>query len=131
MILTLCRYPKGTADGIFGDLIFGSSPIAVTLEHAYLVGEEYRPKIPPGTYTCVRGEHLLHSTAVPFETFEIMGVPGHTGLLFHWGNWNRDSDGCILLGLKAEGDMILNSKEAFNNFMGILAGDDLFTLIIK
>lgn len=80
-------------DGIFSVLLADGFPFAVSLEHSF----EGQPVIPPGVYTAVRGLHAL-SNLQPFETFEIMGVAGHSGLLFHRGNINADSHGCVLVG---------------------------------
>lgn len=119
-------------DGIFGQLTDAKGhPICHTLEHSY----NNLPKLPPGQYICVRGMHKLHSTPDPFETFEITGVPGHGNILFHWGNYNKDSDGCVLLGdapvTMPNGEkMIPNSKAAFAKFMKDLTGIKEFMLTV-
>lgn len=85
------------ADGIFSDLFqgLGTGLELTTLEHAYPIRNresiDYAPKIPNGIYTCVRGMHQLEH-GWPFETFEVTGVAGHSGILFHIGNFNADSD---------------------------------------
>lgn len=120
------------SDGIFG-LLFDDDgdQIAVTLEHSY----DGRPKIPAGTYHCHRGQHRLHGMEHDFETFEVMDVPGHLGLLFHWGNYNTDSDGCILLGrvmtASPIGWMITNSRETFTRFILDRDGIEVFDLTIE
>lgn len=88
-------------------------------------------KIPAGKYTCKRGVHQLEGSHHSFETFEIMGVQGHSGLLFHAGNFDRDSAGCVLLGETTSPSMILNSARALHAF--ILAQDQLdsFQLVIE
>ena len=128
MNLTLTRNSY-EQDGVFGVLTNeDGARIAVTLEHAYLLLSSYVPKIPPGTYTCVRGEHQLASMLTPFSTFEITGVPGHTNLLFHAGNFNADSEGCILLGKNQAPGMVTDSKETFAYFMSLQDGLNEFTL---
>ena len=92
MIVTLKR-TEFRDDGIFGELSAGNLNL-VTLEHSY----DKKPKIPVGTYKCVRGVHHLANMVHPFTTFEVTGVPGHTNILIHPGNWNSDSEGCILVG---------------------------------
>lgn len=123
-------------DGIFGEI---TSPdfTCYTLEHAYANnGHGFQPKVPSGTYTCVRGTHKLEH-GPSFETFEVTGVEGHSGILFHVGNVNGDSDGCILLGLNiitgSEDGMqtIHASREAFNKFINVQAGVDSFTIVIE
>lgn len=140
--MRLTRDPKGfTPTGIFGVLTTddGVGIFAHTLEHAYHdvnnpdpVANHYIPKVPPGTYTCVRGMHELAGMAQPFETFEITGVTGHTDILFHSGNTNADSAGCVLLGLQRVGDEeILQSRVAFQNFMELTKYVDSFELIVS
>jgi len=118
--------------GIFGSLFFygDNEEFAKTLEHAYLQEDgKYLPKIPAGKYWCVRGTHQISNEF--FETFEIMGVPGHTGLLFHPGNFNNDSSGCILLGEEISNfSMITESRNKFLEFMNALNGVTSFHIEI-
>lgn len=124
-------------DGIFGELSDDKGhKIASTLEHAYDSGHgggSYKPKLPNGTYNCVRGMHQLHDSK-PFETFEITNVPGHKGILLHIGNFNKDSEGCVLLGTEQTNTgkfhMIAHSKAAFQRFMDLQKGVDKFTLTV-
>lgn len=125
-------------DGIFGLLtdVFGEE-VAMTLEHSYpgANDDQYRSKIPLGNYTCIRGIHQLHNMAQPFTTFEISDIKGHSNILFHWGNYNQDSDGCVLLGESILGigrrpQMLINSKIAFIKFMALQDGCFMFNLIV-
>jgi hypothetical protein len=96
MDLTLIRKEKSKS-GIFGVI---SELDLVTLEHSYPVINEinlFEAKITCGVHECKRGMHKLSHMYSPFETYEVM-VEGHTDLLFHVGNYNIDSHGCILLG---------------------------------
>lgn len=138
MNLTLTRNISNE-NGIFGSLTDESGNIiAVTLEHAYDSGNgdgTYSPKLPPGTYGCQRGQHQLASMAKPFITFQIMNVPGHTNILLHQGNYNNDSEGCVLLGTSLYPDdqnpnMIKQSAQAFQKFMSLEDGLDSFTLVV-
>ena len=117
-------------DGIMSELYCRGKVIANTMEHSY----DGQPKLSDGVYTCVRGTHRLHN-GIPFVTFEVTGVPGHSGILFHVGNWNKDSDGCILVGDavvdSSQGRMITNSKVMFADLMALQAGVDSFTLTVK
>lgn len=73
--------------------------------------------------------------AADFTTFEITGVAGHSNLLFHWGNFNADSEGCVLLGeaeVQAGGrEMITASRAAFARFLASVAGRDTFALRVE
>lgn len=127
MDLSLVRN-RFTANGVFGNLFeldgnFGLS----TLEHSF----NGKPILPEGEFYCRRGMHQLMHMHAPFETFEIMGVPGHSGVLFHVGNFQSDSEGCILLGLTAIDTMILNSREAFKKFMDAQDGVKEFQLLVS
>lgn len=125
-------------DGIFGSLKDESNnEIAVTLQHAYDSGlgdGTYVPKVSPGTYICVKGSHRLEHMLTHFTTFEITGVKGHTNILFHVGNYNRDSDGCVLLGEytmdSGKERIVTHSRVTFDRFMNLLKDLNQFTLIV-
>lgn len=129
-------------DGVFGTLTEDETgkQLAVTLEHAYLsdsltYGEEWAPKVAAGVYVCKR--HA--SNRLPYETFELQDVPDFqgqpvTGILIHKGNFDKDSEGCILLGqeISQQTDfrMVTSSAPTFNKFMS-LQTEDTFQLTIK
>lgn len=122
-MLYLTRTSKGL-DGIFGTIDIAGQIIAVTLEHSYPNGDSFAPKIPEGVFQCVRGLHRLEGMTHDFETFEIQ-VPGHTGILFHPGNFNKDSSGCVLLGsslfyYSPHCRILKDSDIAFTKFMQCL-----------
>lgn len=125
------------ADGIFSELSDeNGNVVAHTLEHAYTTQDgRWAPKIPMGSWTCQRGGHRLHGMTADFTTFEIMNVPGHDNLLFHWGNYNKDSEGCVLVG-KAEASvggvhMVTESRTTFAAFMALQDGLDQFQLTVS
>lgn len=128
LIVRAQRGAQGIFGGFFDDL---ARQVGVTLEHAYLDGDAYVPKIPAGVYTCKRSKHTLEHHPEPFETFQIMNVPGHSNCLFHWGNKESDSDGCVLLGTRKVDALIVESKAAWERFMALQAGVDSFTLRIQ
>ncbi len=121
------------ADGIFSELYNEKNElIAHTLEHSY----DNKPKIYNGTFKCVRGPHRLHNMTEDFTTFEITGVTGHQDILFHWGNFNKDSEGCVLLGTSeatgADGaKMVTASRPCFAKFMAGLEGVNEFNVIVS
>jgi len=138
MTLTLTRTAY-TPNGVFGTLTGeGGLHLADTLEHAYAATDpssgpnclQDQPKLPVGTYQCVKGTHTLDHHPLPFQTFEVTGVPGHTGILFHIGNYNNDSDGCILLGQYLDNTMIIHSKQTFDAFMTVMQNVPSFTLVV-
>lgn len=115
-------------NGIFGILADENHiQIAVTLEHSY----DSEPKLTNGSYMCVKGQHTLEHTPVPFQAFEITQVPLHTNILIHVGNYNKDSEGCVLIGKERVDDMITHSRDAFHEFMDSMAGVSTFTLVVS
>lgn len=127
MNLTL-RRTSYTDHGIFGLIIDANGDLlCYTLEHAY----DKLPKLPQGIYECVRGEHKLKGMLVPFETFEVTKVPGHTGILVHCGNYDHDSSGCILVGTAIEKNMITESRKAFAKFLALQQDVSSFILTVK
>ena len=128
MILTRTHRKQ---DGIISVLTDSLGVVAWCLEHAYLVDGVYEPKIPNGVYTCVRGPHRLASG--PLEAFEVTGIEGHSGIIFHVGNFNADSKGCILVGERAldRPTMVTNSREIFHKFMDIQSDINEFKLTVR
>ncbi len=119
---------RHTEQGIFGEFWFEGDvePFMATLEHSY----SNEPKVPVGAYLCVRGTHSLHD-GVSFSTFEITGVPGHQGILFHVGNVNDDSEGCVLCGEQSKVVSITNSRKAFSDWCNRLIGVTEFILVVS
>jgi hypothetical protein len=132
MNLILSRQTVDT-NGIFGTLLMlDGTAVCETLEHNF----DGCAALPLGVYPCVRGWHRLHPEQEVFETFEVTGVPGHTGILFHCGNQNADSRGCVLLGTwthhdHGSPDAIEGSRDAFARFMGYQTAVDHFTLTVQ
>lgn len=125
MDLKLVRKEKKDT-GIFSEIqdMLGKKFFS-TCEHSY----DGQPKIPNGVFKCVRGDHVLHSG--PINTFEVTGVEGHHGLLFHSGNTEKDSEGCILVGMSRENDSVISSRTALHEFLVLQNGEDEFQLTVE
>lgn len=82
--------PDGTL-GIFLDS--NKALICFTCELPWLNNEPDKSCIPAGTYQVIK-----HSTAAHPHTWELLGVPGRSGILIHNGNTEKDSLGCIVVG---------------------------------
>lgn len=108
----------------------------ITVERSYPVdpaqprGEQY-VKIPPGRYVCKRSVFYRGG----YDTYEITGVVGHSRLLFHRGNAEEDSDGCILVGRRfgfvGMRPAVLESREGFAEFMRLTWGRSSFGLRVR
>lgn len=115
--------------GAFGVLITDTGiPFAVSLERTF-VGVE--PVIPPGIYLCSKTKFLRGG----YDTFEVMGVNGHGRLLFHRGNRETDSAGCVLVAERFDelgGEpAVLESAQGFAEFMRRYGNRSSFYLEVK
>lgn len=118
-----------TEYGVFGVLLHKGIPFTLTLERPWLDNKEGVSCIPDGVYTCAR-----YSSEKYPDTFQVLNVPNRTSILFHKGNLDDHSKGCILLGerfdhLKDE-PAILSSADGFNEFMTLLKDRQSFELLI-
>ena len=90
----------GTAT--LGELFLNSIHECYTLEPAN--------PIPAGTYDLT----IRRSPRFNREMPHVEDVPGHTGILIHWGNWSKDTEDCLLVGRTQEADFIGHSVEEFD-----------------
>ena len=128
---TIRRFPS-TQDGSFGVLFEGDIPFAATCEPEWRENQKGISCIPPGMYRCKR------VTSPRFgNTFEITGVESRAHVLFHWGNAEGDTEGCVLVAEKFGSlngkTAVLESRsanEGFNEFLKRTEGLDEFPLEI-
>ena len=115
-------------EGAFGVLLQDNLPFAVTLERTF--GDADRIVIPPGDHKCRSTTFFKKG----YPTYEV-AVPGHKRVLFHIGNLEEDSTGCILVGLEfgaVEGKWgVLLSRLGFREFMKRAAGCAEFLLRVR
>ena len=119
-----------TADGVFGVLLDCGIPFALTCEPEDKNNAADISCIPPGQYTCKRVDSPHFG-----DTFEITDVPARTHVLFHKGNIEDNTKGCVLVGEQFEyykGKVaVLASKKGYGEFMRRLKDVDEFTLKIE
>lgn len=113
-----------------GSLIHEGIPIFLTLEPP--LGRKLHPAIPQGKYECIKVKDRVTNggTFIPV-TFILKDVPGRKGILFHIGNTERDTQGCICLGMEIGNNMILKSKIAFGKFIILTQDVEKFSLEIR
>ena len=120
-VCELIRLEKST-QGFIGVLKVGNAVFSFTLEPDTTF-------IKQGSYHCKR----FRGTKWP-DTFEIE-VPGHTAVLFHAGNVEADTKGCVLLGSsvgKLKGERaVLNSGNTFKQFLEVMKDQKFFTLFVS
>lgn len=115
--------------GAFGVLVGRNGlPFGVSLERTF---ENAEPVIPAGIYLCRKSRFERGG----YDTFEITGVAGHSRLLFHKGNKETDSLGCVLVAEKFEyldGEpVVLESQHGFDEFWRMYGDLSSFYLEIK
>src|SRR3990167_155203 len=114
----------------YGLLMDKGEPWLNTIEDPWKNNEPFVSCIPPGTYFCKRvlSPHFG-------DTFEIGGVPGRDHILFHCGDDEKDTEGCVLVGLQwgnYTGHVELDaSKLAHAKFMKRFIGTDTFMLHVR
>jgi hypothetical protein len=68
--------------------------------------------IPRGRYQVIVNESARFGRLMPL----LVNVPGFSGVRIHPGNSAADTEGCILLGLSVQGNLVLQSRAAFEQF---------------
>jgi len=116
--------------GTFGVIIDQNNiPFALTLERQWLSNKTGISCIPNGIYMCrrVNSPHFG-------DTFEITDVPDRTHILFHKGNLDDDSHGCVILAEKYDPVLgsygVKSSGDAFKEFRYRVRGVNNFGLEI-
>lgn len=119
-----------SSQGTLGALVIDGRAFCATLEPEDKNNAVNISSIPAGEYVCARTKSPRFG-----ETFEVLDVPGRTHILFHAGNTDADTHGCILLGRywgKLRGDRaVLNSGKTFKDFLVNMANENEFKLTIK
>jgi len=125
----LWRFPS-IVDGTFGVLLDDNLPFCVTLEREWLNNGRGVSCIPDGNYTCRRVDSPKFG-----NTFEVTNVINRSEILFHKGNVDEDSHGCIILGEQYEPVMgkngVISSGKAFEEFLQRTQEIDEFSLGIR
>lgn len=75
-----------------------------------------RTAIPSGRYEVI----IDFSNRFQREMPHVLNVPNFEGIRIHKGNTDKDTEGCILLGMTKSEGFIGQSKDAFNKFFPLL-----------
>lgn len=119
-----------TQDGTFGVLLDCNIPFCLTLERRWLNNKRNVSCIPAGLYLCrrIQSPHFGN-------TFKVLSVPKRKDILFHKGNINDDTHGCIIVGEYFEPlgskNAVRASGKAFKEFLFKTNGINEFLLTIK
>lgn len=128
-----------TDDGTFGVFHQEGIPLFVTMEEGWRNNAKGKSCILEASYIVKRGSTPNHP-----KTWIVQNVPDRTAILMHVMNSEKDSEGCIGLGMEfgfvnAKDDQsgqverqpaILRSGEAFKKFEEMMVGENEFNLVI-
>lgn len=136
MKLVLKRFEFGTNYTI-GKLYLNDEMLCYTLEDTVREVEGQpveqwkipgNTAIPKGTYAVI----IDHSNHFNKNLPHILNVPGYEGVRIHSGNSDKDTEGCVLVGLNwAGGDWISGSQLAMSKLMDIMLNkNEMMTISI-
>ena len=108
MFLKIIRQ-RSTEFATFGDLSINDSFYCHTLERPEV-------QIPSGQYSVEMTWSPRFSRLLPL----LDAVPGCSDIRIHAGNWPRDTEGCILVGLGLGEDMITQSRAALDPLIDLI-----------
>jgi hypothetical protein len=75
--------------------------------------------IPKGTYKIV----VDYSPRFKVKMPRLLKVKGFKGIRIHVGNWAKDTEGCLLVGLGLTTTGVSRSKDAYKKLMTLLEGE--------
>jgi len=100
-----------------------------TLENPWQSNRRNISCIPYGTYECCAFSGMKYT-----DVYKVLNVPNRDGILFHRGNYERDTRGCILPGLGCDPSlhdpMVQHSGDAMR-YLRKLIEKQPFTLEIR
>jgi hypothetical protein len=109
-----------------GYLILPSGMRLATIERPWKGNEPQVSCIPEGSYRA----RYTRSKRFGRLLYEVLDVPGRSGIRIHAANWAHELQGCIALGIAHGAGLVLQSRIAMQRFHDELDGRP-FTLCIK
>ena len=125
----LLKRIKKNAECTIGNLFVDGIFICHTLELPWRNNESRRSCIPAGIYSVVFRDDP--GSKYEYKHLHVQNVPGRSWILFHKGNFPRDTVGCILPGLSHTDSKVGESSIAFRKLMNVLEGATSMTLNIE
>ena len=121
-----------TDKSTIGTLYLNGERVCDTLENPWLDNIRNISCIPEGEYD-VRLRLARESATRDYLHLLIKGVPERTYILFHKGNYPKDTSGCVLVGMTRGNNFVKNSKDAMDLLMEkiVTLGGTNINLIIK
>ena len=119
-------------NSVIGELFINGERICDTLENPWIDNQRNISCIPEGEYP-VRLRLARESATRDYLHLLVKDVPNRDYILFHRGNYPKDTSGCILVGLGSQQDVVNNSVLAMDLLIKeiINLGGTNINLIIK
>ncbi|MWN30999.1 MULTISPECIES: DUF5675 family protein [unclassified Gilliamella] len=117
---------KTSEHGTFGKLQLPSGTILSTLELLWKDNQRQISCIPVAIYQC----DIVNSPKFG-RVYQVKDVPNRSHILIHAGNWTKDTQGCILVGMSNNDTQLFESKKALNLLMSELNGQSFKLEIIE
>ena len=102
-----------TANSTIGELFINGERFCDTLENPWLDNQRNISCIPEGKYK-VRLRLPRESATRDYIHLLVQDVPNRDYILFHRGNFPKDTSGCILVGQGTQQDVVNNSALAMD-----------------
>ena len=121
-----------TDKSTIGELFINGERFCDTLENPWLDNQRNISCIPEGEYP-VRLRYPRESATREYLHLLVQDVPNRDYILFHRGNFPKDTSGCILVGQGTQQDVVNNSTLAMDLVMKEILnlGGENINLIIK
>lgn len=118
-----------TEESTIGRLLVDGIFNCFVLEDKVRMGEKIYGKtaIPYGTYKVV----VTYSPRFKVDMPLLLNVKGFEGVRIHYGNYAKDTEGCLIVGLRKGKDMVLDSKKAYSYLFNLLKSQKDITLVIS
>ena len=136
VVLERTYYKKG----VHGTLTFPDGDTIETLERPWQDNERSVSCIPEGSYPLGYRESplitRLHEGREGYtHGWEVQEVDNRSHIMFHIGNYVKNSDGCILIGARkdfqGQTPVVWSSREAYNEFVSLMQDQNIDTLVVK
>lgn len=105
-----------TSESTTGKLLWDGEFVCYTLEPRADASQGKPYCIPEGRYAVTLGWSNKRGCVVPC----VCKVPGFSNIEIHMGNYPKDTEGCLLVGIGVYDDFVSGSRVAFEELMRLL-----------
>ena len=127
MKLKLIR-DEESENATIGRLFADDHFLAFTLENEWKDNEQRKSCIPDGTYEVYTKTYGRYYKSFGRPIPILRDVPNRSEILIHWGNYPKDTLGCILVGDSKGEEAVWNSKKTYRKIYPYLAQSTEITI---